>query len=58
MLNAKLFVFCLFFVCFCYCCLDFVEIFPNFADFIVVLSGELSYIVWLILANTSFFDSC
>ena len=34
---------CLFFVCFCYCCLDFVEIFPNFADFIVVLNGTIVY---------------
>lgn len=49
---------CLFFVSFFYCCLDFAAIFPNFANFIVVLNGELSYIVWLILANTSFFDSC
>ena len=54
MLNAKLFVFCLFFLLL----FGFAAIFPNFADFIVVLNGELSYIVWLILANTSFFDSC
>lgn len=48
----------MFFVSFFYCCLDLAAIFPNFADFIVVLNGKQSYIVWLILANTSFFDSC